>query len=138
MKIRAPLHQKGSVPAWPFVGFGLLVLAGLGLFIKLLPERWVPPCGFHVATGHPCPSCGVTRMGFAILSGHLVDAFFYHPFFFLVLGALGLWFGAGLAVRLFWKRDLFFDTTSREDKWLWLLLLLGFLLNWAYLWRAGV
>jgi hypothetical protein len=77
-------------------------------------------------------------MGFAILSGHLVDAFFYHPFFFLVLGALGLWFGAGLAVRLFWKRDLFFDTTSREDKWLWLLLLLGFLLNWAYLWRAGV
>ncbi len=77
-------------------------------------------------------------MGFALLSGHPVQAFLFHPFFFLVLSALGAWFTAGLVARLFWKRDLFLDTTSREDKWLWLLLLAGFLLNWAYLWRAGV
>jgi hypothetical protein len=26
----------------------------------------------------------------------------------------------------------------REEKWLWLALLAAFLVNWAYLWRAGI
>ncbi len=137
MKVIAPPHRKDAFPAWPFVGFSLAFLGGVGALARLLPERWLPPCGFHLAFGHPCPSCGTTRLGLSLLQGHPVEAFRYHPFFFAVLSGLALWFAAGLCLRLA-GRDLFLVTTAREDRWGWFFALAAFLLNWAYLWHADI
>jgi len=37
------------------------------------------PCLFHVFTGLYCPGCGGTRAVKALLTGHPVISFFYHP-----------------------------------------------------------
>lgn len=49
------------------------------------------PCIFHKATGLYCPGCGGTRALLALLSGHPVLSFLYHP---LVdyLAAVLLWY----------------------------------------------
>ena len=37
-------------------------------------------CAFKAATGFYCPGCGGTRAVKALLSGHFIKAFIYHPF----------------------------------------------------------
>lgn len=137
MKILLRPHDPALVPAWPFVGLGLVILAAIGGAFRLLPERFSPPCGFHLAFGHPCPSCGVTRMGYAFMKGDFLGALRLHPFFFVLLGSLALWFVGGLVARLS-GRDLFLSLSEREERWGWLVLLLAFLGNWIYLWNVGV
>lgn len=137
MRFRVQPHERTAFPAWPFVGFGLAFLAGLGAVVRLLPARFHPPCGFHLAFGHPCPSCGVTRMGWAILRGDLLEALRFHPFFFVVLAGLGGWFAAGFLLRL-WGRDLFLVLSPREERWGWALFAGAFFLNWVYLWIANI
>lgn len=137
MKIRLLPREKGFLPAWPFVGVTLGILALIGFAARLLPTRFYPPCGFHLAFGHPCPSCGLTRMGFALLEGRPLEALRLQPFFFLVVAALGLWFLAGAVARLF-QKELRIDLSRFDLRWGWLVLLAAVLLNWAYLWRVGV
>ncbi|MBI5486095.1 MAG: DUF2752 domain-containing protein [Deltaproteobacteria bacterium] len=36
-------------------------------------------CWWHAATGTDCPTCGLTRSFVALLDGHPVDAFRFHP-----------------------------------------------------------
>lgn len=50
-------------------------------------------CIFRTLTGFPCMGCGVTRAFLAFLQGHVVDAFYYHPLFWLtgILIVLALW-----------------------------------------------
>ena len=130
-------HERGASPAWIWVGAGLVCVAGIGLVAKLVPDRWIPPCGFHLITGHPCPTCGATRMGFLLLEGKVPAAFQMNPFLFLVVAGLAAWTASGLAFRLA-GRDLWLEVGRKEEKWLWILLMAGFLANWAYLWWAGV
>jgi hypothetical protein len=49
-----------------------LVVVGVGL----IP---VPTCLVRLATGHPCPACGLTRAGLSLLSADLVGATHWHP-----------------------------------------------------------
>ena len=138
MKIHFAQHRKGaSLVAWPFVGLGLGVLAAGAYLVSLVPFRWIPPCGFHTLTGHPCPSCGATRMTQALLHGHLAEALSLNPLFAGLLTGFALWFVVGAGARLA-GRDLTLGVGDREEKWLWVALLAAFLLNWAYLWRVGV
>jgi len=137
MKIGLPPHGKDASPAYPWVGLGLGILALIGMGIHWLPPRFKPPCGFHTATGLPCPSCGTTRMGEHLLHGRLFEAFRVQPFMFLLLAALALWVVAGFAARLA-GRDLFLRVSPHEEMWLWMGLIAGFLLNWAYLCWVGV
>lgn len=124
-------------PAWPFVGLGLVLLAGAGFLLSLIPARFIPPCGFHLATGHPCPSCGVTRMGMLLLRGDLQEAARMSPFFFALLSGLVLWVLVG-AVAWAAGRRFTIEVGRREEKWWWIALLLAFFANWWYLWRAGI
>ncbi|MEJ2366964.1 MAG: DUF2752 domain-containing protein [Acidobacteriota bacterium] len=137
MRVRLPRHERGVYPAWPFVGIGLIILGLIGIIVDFIPARFIPPCGFHMLTGHPCPTCGVTRMGLDLIRLHPERAFFMQPFFFLVVAALVLWVGAGLVARFF-GRDLFLSFGRREEKIFWVLMVAAFLLNWAYLWHAGI
>lgn len=130
-------HEKGVLPAWFWVGVGLACAAGIGAAVRFLPAGLAPPCGFHVVTGHPCPTCGMTRMGFLILEGEFAEALRMNPFLFLLCSALGFWVAAGAGARAA-GRDLFVDIPEREEMWWWLALIAGFMANWAYLWRMGV
>lgn len=68
-----------------FIGtiFAMLLLAaaiagflwpGLRHFLTL------PPCLFHQLCGYYCPGCGGTRAFRALLHGHILTAFCFHPF----------------------------------------------------------
>ncbi|MCR5415668.1 MAG: DUF2752 domain-containing protein [Pseudobutyrivibrio sp.] len=37
------------------------------------------PCPFHALTGLYCPGCGGTRAVIALLTGHPIKSFLYHP-----------------------------------------------------------
>jgi hypothetical protein len=76
-------------------------------------------------------------MGFLLLEGNVYEAFRTNPFLVLLVAALGAWTVAGLVLRLA-GRDLGLDVSAREEKWWWVVLIAGFLVNWAYLWWAGV
>jgi len=76
-------------------------------------------------------------MGWAMMRGDFFGAFRLHPFFFIALSGLGLWFMAGLLLRLA-GRDLFLVLSPREERWGWVAFAGAFLLNWVYLWFANI
>jgi hypothetical protein len=133
----APWRKGDPPPAWPFVGVSLVLLAGLGWAISKIPPRFIPPCGFHVVTGHPCPTCGSTRAALLLLKGRPLEAFRTNPLLALVVAGLVLWVAAGAAALLLGRR-LTLRFGKREPRLWWVLLLVVFLLNWWYLWRAGI
>lgn len=138
MKIRLARARRGDVPpAWVFVALGGVLFAAGALAVSLLPERFHPQCGFHAVSGHPCPTCGATRS--VLLLAHLrpLDAFLTNPLFASAVAVVLLWIGAGVAARLA-GRNLYVEVGAREEKWWWFALLGAFLVNWVYLWRAGV
>lgn len=138
MRLRFEPHRSDSpLAAWPFVGFGLGLLALGAWIVTLLPARWFPPCGFHVLTGHPCPSCGGTRLVLLTLKGHPLEGLKMNPLFGFLLFGFAAWFLLGALGRVA-GQDFRIDVADREEKWLWLALLVAFLVNWAYLWYAGV
>lgn len=67
---------------------GILILIA-GIFISIL-QNWgvlnfsqlLYPCLFHRITGLFCPGCGGTRAFTALLQGHFISCFLYHPFVF--------------------------------------------------------
>lgn len=132
-----PKAKAAKPPAWIFVGLGLGTAAVIFWFLSFVPETYWPPCGFHLVTGHPCPTCGATRATFHLLHGQWLAALKTNPFFTLVIWGLCLWIVVG---GLAWLagRSFTIEVSGREEKWWWLLLLALFLINWAYLWIAGI
>lgn len=62
-----------------FKSFGILVLLiSMVLFLDI-------GCVFKYVTGIPCPGCGTTRACLQFLEGHPVDAFYWHPLFWLTV-----------------------------------------------------
>jgi hypothetical protein len=61
---------------WTLVSLALLVG-------HLVPLTWLTSgpsfCPFKVATGLPCPGCGLTRSSVALLHGDLGTSLYYHP-----------------------------------------------------------
>lgn len=60
----------------------------------------LPPCGWLVVTGHPCPTCGMTTAFALAADGDLAGAFDAQPFgLILALGtAAGFWASMHVAV----------------------------------------
>jgi len=137
MRILLLPPRKNVYPSWPFVGAGMAVFGIMGGVLHMLPDRLRPPCGFHAVTGHPCPSCGTTRMGEMVCRGRLLEAFKIQPFMFLLLVLLALWVLSGAAARLA-GRHLFLEFSPTEERLVWFGALLLFMANWAYLWIMGV
>ncbi len=75
---------------WCLIGALAALLLVLRIFHLQLAQV-IPPCTFHLLTGYYCPGCGGTRAVIALLHGHLLQSFFYHPFVPFV-ALLGGWF----------------------------------------------
>jgi hypothetical protein len=70
-----------------FAGFGIAVS---GLYAA---TGFGFPCPLRLLTGWECPLCGGTRLGSALLHGHIGQAFLYNPIVFIglvVASVLGL------------------------------------------------
>lgn len=122
---RPPLWAGALVGSW-----SLLVLGGL-----LLERRAGSPvetCLFHRLSGHPCPTCGSTRVVLGLARGDWGAALLLNP-----LVALGLTLGGlVLLVRLVTARAPRLALSPREQHALLVLgvaLLLG---NWAWVLRT--
>jgi hypothetical protein len=113
----------------------------MGLAAVLLAPEWIgllPRCLIKVATGWPCPSCGLTRAAQALAGGHLLQALLWNPLVGLVaLGGLAYlpyaWLvmaGVLAPVRTGWLRP----PLAPVLRW-GLPALVA--LNWAYLIAAG-
>lgn len=64
----------------------ILVLLGLSIiffFMKNFGEITGSICLIRGLTGIPCPSCGMSRAIIAIINGDIINAFKFHPLFWL-------------------------------------------------------
>ena len=87
-------------------------------------------CMFQVATGRPCPGCGMTRSMLRLSQGDLVASLRFHP---LGIVLAGLFFAAlgGTAVGLVRGGDPVADFLARRGTWLVLVVVIALLLVWA-------
>ena len=66
-------------------------------------------------TGIPCPGCGLTRAGLALLRGRVSQAWAYHPLIFVVGPAVALYITL-LATDAFWPLAWF--RASSTQRWI--------------------
>jgi hypothetical protein len=73
-----------------YVGLGLGGIALVLIFIVKYSGVDIlhifPPCEFFTTTSYYCFGCGGTRAVKALLSGHILDSFHYHPFVIYTAG----------------------------------------------------
>jgi hypothetical protein len=110
--------------------WSLLVLGGV-----LLEQRGAPAldtCLLHRLSGHPCPTCGSTRVVLDLVHGAWLEALRLNP-----LVTLGLVSGGGwLALRLLTGRALKVLWSPRERLGALLLGLAALLANWVWVLRT--
>ncbi len=61
----------------------LLILLGALAYVFIVALTGIG-CPILYITGFPCPGCGLTRAYIAFFHGNFVDAFRYHPLFWLL------------------------------------------------------
>ena len=119
-------------PPWPLwailLVFVWLCLGVSAIWLSVRLERPVQLCLIKRLTGYPCPTCGSTRGVLSLLHGHIVRAWLYNP---LLFSALGL-FAAVTAVRIFFARGIKINLTKKERMLAWIVAIVLFLANWAY------
>ncbi len=73
-----------------YIGLVAALLLAIGWFIyrRYFESFTMGECAFKRVTGFYCPGCGGTRAVDALLSGHFIKAFIYHPF---VLYSIIMW-----------------------------------------------
>ena len=119
-------------PPWPLWAVLIVfVWSGLGASAIWLSDhlnRAVQLCLIKRLTGYPCPTCGSTRGVMSLLHGHIIRAWLYNPLLFSVLGL----FVALTAVRVFFARGIKVNLTKKERIFIWILIIVLFFANWAY------
>ena len=112
---------------------GTAGMLGAGWLALGLPT---PLCPFHVLTGFPCPTCGMTRAAGALLRGDLAGAVAWNPLGTLLLCGAILYVAYAAVVVSLRLRRVGWTGRCGGGRWrLAALLLLG--LNWLYLLAAG-
>lgn len=76
----------------------LLIVVYFGVIWKF----FYTSCYVVELTGFPCPACGLTRAGFAVLRGHFHDACQLHIFIYPIIGMAIV----AIVKRYFLKQDL--------------------------------
>ncbi len=91
----------------------------------------LPPCGFLVITGYPCPSCGLTTAFVLLLHGQITEAFLVQPFGVLLF--VVFFIAAGLSVTaLFLRLPFSAVLDSKHVDRLQMFLLVAMILAWVY------
>ena len=126
---------QGAVPICAvFAGLAALACAATGLLgLDHLP---FPVCAFKIATGHPCPTCGVTRMFGRLFAGDWMGALAMNPL--AAIGTAGLVLWGALDVALLPRgRSVRVDVGPGLARLLRWGAVAAVLANWAYLVAAG-
>ncbi|MCX7829654.1 MAG: DUF2752 domain-containing protein [Acidobacteria bacterium] len=126
-----------AYPAWIFLFISFLLLTFVGYIAKKFFPFIIPPCGLHKLTGIPCPTCGFTRMVFALLELNFKEALSVQPFLFFVVIFFVLWIFGGI-VALICNKFLYVEIPKFWQRNLWIPLLILFILNYIYLLYSGV
>jgi len=79
--------QKAEIQNSKEMGRFWILCLILGVYFLFAFFLTGSPCVFRVFTGIPCPGCGLTRAGMALLRLDFHLAFFYHPIIFLIVPA---------------------------------------------------
>lgn len=87
-----------------------LKLLGILAVILLIVIFLDVGCVIRKVTGFPCPGCGTTRAWLNLFKGHVVDAFYWHPLFWLTVPLL--------LVAVIRQQNLF--RSSRMNRFFWL------------------
>lgn len=91
----------------------LIALAVLIVASRLTPsgaghgthtQLGLPPCGMYLATGRPCPTCGMTTAFAALAEFHVWEAFTIQPFGALLGIATATFVWGALHVAVFGSR----------------------------------
>jgi hypothetical protein len=127
--LRTAAHKRMEVRIWCGFVF-LMCVAMLSVAHFLTPDGrgmethrqlGLPPCGFYLTTGLPCPTCGCTTAVSRFAHGQLLASFLTQPFGFLVgllavilvpLTAIGIvagrWLGPSMfTLNWYWRLWLF-------------------------------
>lgn len=120
--------QDGPVAAWvdrlAAVSTAAVAVAGVVMLWRVDPDVrghgtheqfGMDPCGWPVAYGFPCPTCGCTTAACHLVHGHVLQAFVTQPFGMLAAGA-----GVLLGAHALWcllRRRSFADLLVRLPFW---------------------
>jgi hypothetical protein len=119
------------LPRWALlIVVAYLTLVGLLVLARQHSGAQGPPaCLFRRVTGHPCPTCGTTRVVLAAAGGRWGEAVAHNPLIFgLAVAGLML-----LAVRLVLRRRIVWITSARSRRVLTFAFVAAVLANWVYL-----
>ncbi len=91
---------------WAVVGLVCAVVLGIAFYLTPDPagmgthrQLGLPPCGFVLTSGLPCPTCGMTTAFCDVAHGRILAGFVAQPAgFVLCLGTLGLMIYASYVV----------------------------------------
>jgi len=115
---------------------GLAALACLATGLLGLDHLPFPVCAFKIATGRPCPTCGVTRMFGRLFVGDWLGALTMNPLAAVGTAGLLAWGAADLAL-LPRRRSLRVEVGSGTARMLRWAAVIAVLVNWAYLVAVG-
>lgn len=126
-----------DIELWFGVVFMSLCAAGAVISV-VLPRGWIPPCRLHQTTGLPCPTCGSHRAIRALLSGDILNAFLAQPLGTLLILSAALYWLYALTTVIFKLPRFRPGISSRSKRLICCGLLIAILLNWLYLYLAGI
>lgn len=100
---RPPIFYAEEVP-WPerrLLASRVAKLAATCVGLAALLMSRIPLCPWAIATGTPCPGCGLTRATLEWCKGHFATAYHLHPLVFVATPAAAV--TMGLAVWSYLK-----------------------------------
>jgi len=137
MTILVKKMKKGELNL-PLIYFSIALLGVIGLVI-LLQFNSIPhyPCVFKLLTGHPCPTCGATRLTESVFHLKFIDAFLFNPMIFICCILFLLWGFYGF-FQLFSRRKIVVNLSLKEWFFLRIIIVCVIIFNWIYLEIMGI